>query len=372
MGIVDMSKILVVIFAISTFYSQSLIAANSDYAQGKKAYADKVVSYSAGNPQPKSKYQKKKQALGKPDFNSTKMNGFVSLGCKGSLTVQFTNNVLFDDNGADLLISEVGPASELTTVEISENGSNWINVGSISGNKKSIDLKGKVAREQVFHYVRLTDQGRNCSGDTPGADIDAVIALNPSLENRSVEANTTISQTAGTINNDPCAEDKRVCDADGDSRLAIQFGGDDCDDNDAGRFPGNVEVADQFGKDEDCDPTTFGFADHDGDGFHATWAYNIDEKGERIGGKDCDDKNPSVNPNAYEICDNVDNNCSGIADDGLAFPHFADKDRDRLGDPKQSKMLCDCDRLIDGIMWVTNNSDCNDSDPTNKSCSKQP
>ena len=33
---------------------------------------------------------------------------------------------------------------------------------------------------------------------------------------------------------------------------------------------------------------------------------------------DCDDRNPAVNPNATEVCDGIDNNCSGIPDDGSA------------------------------------------------------
>jgi len=32
---------------------------------------------------------------------------------------------------------------------------------------------------------------------------------------------------------------------------------------------------------------------------------------------DCDDSEAAVNPNATEICDGIDNNCSGAIDDGL-------------------------------------------------------
>lgn len=331
--------------------------------QGKKALADKVISYSPGNPAPKKKYQKPKKALGKPDFNSKKLSGFVSLGCRGSLTLAFTDNVLFDDEGPDLLIREVGPASEKTLVEISADGSSWLKIGELSGNRKTIDLKNKVKPEVEYTFVRLTDLGTACDGDTPGADIDAVAVLNPSPENRTVRANTQIARQAQVLNQDPC-KDRRQCDADGDSHLAIQYGGDDCDDSDPNRFPGNVEVADRDGHDEDCDPTTFGQADHDGDGYHASWAFNRDESGKEYRGQDCNDDKANINPRATEACDSIDNNCNRKIDEGLSFPHYADRDRDLFGNPAESKMLCRCAEEIEGVMWVTNNSDCNDQDPS--------
>lgn len=61
---------------------------------------------------------------------------------------------------------------------------------------------------------------------------------------------------------------ERPCqDNDGDGSKAIACGGDDCDDGDPNRFPGNIEICDARGIDEDCDPTTVGDLDRDGDGF---------------------------------------------------------------------------------------------------------
>lgn len=37
--------------------------------------------------------------------------------------------------------------------------------------------------------------------------------------------------------------------------------GDDCDDDDPDRYPGNFEICDDDDHDEDCDPTTFGTRD---------------------------------------------------------------------------------------------------------------
>ena len=41
----------------------------------------------------------------------------------------------------------------------------------------------------------------------------------------------------------------------------------DCDDTNPNRYPGNTEICDARGIDEDCDPRTVGNVDRDGDGF---------------------------------------------------------------------------------------------------------
>src|SRR5690606_40719273 len=80
---------------------------------------------------------------------------------------------------------------------------------------------------------------------------------------------------------DTCSELRRRCesaapDVDGDGfgdASCLEDGGDpignDCDDNDANRFPGNREVCDAAGHDEDCDLETRGGVDADGDGFES-------------------------------------------------------------------------------------------------------
>jgi len=70
--------------------------------------------------------------------------------------------------------------------------------------------------------------------------------------------------------------------------------GDDCDDVDPNRHPGMTEVCDS--DDEDCDTTTFGNRDQDGDGFVDSACCNDTDCG-----NDCDDMNISIHPIQNEI-----------------------------------------------------------------------
>lgn len=104
-------------------------------------------------------------------------------------------------------------------------------------------------------------------------------------------------------------------DADGDGHDAVAAGGDDCDDSDPSRFPGNAEIADEDFHDEDCDPTTFGERDRDGDGFTDAAVCNRAPSGTLHCGRDCDDTNAAVHPTQLDVCNHRDDDCDGNRDE---------------------------------------------------------
>ncbi len=73
--------------------------------------------------------------------------------------------------------------------------------------------------------------------------------------------------------------------------------------------PGD-EICD--GEDNNCNGIIDDGLDNDGDGFGP-------EGDEGCGGvgRDCNDNNPLINPDAVEVCDGVDNDCDGLTDEGV-------------------------------------------------------
>ena len=156
------------------------------FSGGSLSFADEVVEYlpSAGGFPPTALFQNQDTVLGAPDSTSAiePIDGLstLSLGLGGTLTVEFTDNLLTgsDDAQPDLVVFEVG-AVESVRVEISRDGTSFFDVGVLGGltNQLDIDSFGFSSQDR-FAFVRVTDL-RQGDPSIPqlGADIDAIGAL---------------------------------------------------------------------------------------------------------------------------------------------------------------------------------------------------
>jgi hypothetical protein len=138
--------------------------------------------------------------------------------------------------------------------------------------------------------------------------------------------------------------------------------GGDCNDSATSASPTGVEACD--GLDNDCDgatdedvTTTF-FVDADGDGVgtDASITACTLPDGYAATSGDCDDTTGRVSPATAETCDDVDNDCDGVVDDGVLTSYFFDGDDDGFGGDTTVEA---CAAPAD---YVELPGDCNDTD----------
>ena len=135
--------------------------------------------------------------------------------------------------------------------------------------------------------------------------------------------------------------------------------GDDTSGEDDGTAEDTGDTAEPVDPTDPVDPTggddgdiDFGTgADDDGDGYRAS--------------VDCDDTDPTVHPDAEEVCDGVDNDCNGMTDGedtalsaDVMLVFYLDADGDGFGVPDDTALGCEAP---DG--YAENPDDCNDDNP---------
>jgi hypothetical protein len=139
----------------------------------------------------------------------------------------------------------------------------------------------------------------------------------------------------------------------------------DCNDMIASINPDASELCNNF--DDDCDGTTDDgltfvnyYVDTDGDGYGAGAASNLCSNpgtGYVSNNTDCNNNDAAVHAITIEVCNNLDDDCDGTADDGLTFVnYYLDTDGDGYGAGAASNLCSN-----PGAGYVTNNTDCNNS-----------
>jgi hypothetical protein len=252
--------------------------------------------------------------------------------------------------------------------------------------------------------VRTPSIDLDCRADNINSrvgDLADIVALFPSVAESSV-AQLPLNVPSAIIspNNNPsfCDGLDDNCDGilhpseqdrDGDDQAECKFddpanftfttdGDQDCDDDDIRNKQGGLSLADGFsalangeicdGQDNNCNNVIDEGCDDDLDDF---CEFGVDILSNTacplnagITGTDCNDNNIIINPEAAEICDNLDNDCTDV--DGVAIPANAidepcDKDNDNFCDallPKAAIALNTC-TLTPAA--ATTGNDCNDN-----------
>lgn len=169
-----------------------------------------------------------------------------------------------------------------------------------------------------------------------GGSVEVEVSFSPTDES---PYSTLVTATAGEVGAAAEVRGEGVSgeleDLDGDGFSASDG---DCNDEDDTVYPEAPELCD--GLDNDCDsiadedsPTWY--PDGDGDGFGGTGTpLEVCDPGAgyALVSGDCDDTDTSINPNAPELCDGIDQDCDTLIDEDLPLStYYLDADQDGFG-----------------------------------------
>jgi hypothetical protein len=107
-----------------------------------------------------------------------------------------------------------------------------------------------------------------------------------------------------------------------------ELGYNDCNDTNSSIYPG-APLNCNNGQDNDCSGNVekWAYTDQDGDRYAPNSTSSCFDAvsfpgqitvGQEFGTNDCNDNNSAINPGAGEVCNGIDDNCNGQADEGLA------------------------------------------------------
>jgi large repetitive protein len=217
----------------------------------------------------------------------------------------------------------------------------------------------------------------DCEGTVPviewDLDNDGVMACEAipdcdDLDPNNFPGNLEVCSDGADNNCDGQADEGAACaDLDGDGSIAQL----DCDDADSLVYPGAPELCDRL--DNDCDFIVPAIElDGDGDGASSCEgdcddnndSLNLlDTDGDGVTScdlvPDCDDLDAGNFPGNTEICDNADNTCDGVVDEGVTDPFWFDNDLDGDGNPAAMVQACSAPSG-----FVSTGTDCSDSNAT--------
>jgi hypothetical protein len=235
--------------------------------------------------------------VGEPDTDVFKFDvlagssyAIETLSLLGGLDTVLT---LFDSNGTTVLASNddrsPGDPSSLILHTAAQSGPRYVRVTRVAG----LGLYGSYDLRIAF------TGGADADLDGYPSTVDCDDA-NPAIHPGAVEV-------CNAADDDCDAFIDEGFDRDEDAFTTCQG---DCNDANPAIRPGATETCNNI--DDDCDGVIDEGFDGDGDGFTAPPAGQPGPCG-----GDCDDANPAVSPGAAEVCNNIDDDCDALTDEGF-------------------------------------------------------
>ncbi len=219
---------------------------------------------------------------------------------------------------------------------------------------------GQDAAPDLFVWFESDVDGVFCE---PVPDADGNAGCDQALRTGNHMLTFGVEDTAGnaaTAEVDFYVEPADDNDNDGDGYTEARG---DCDDDDPNVRPGATEVGN--GIDDDCDgEVDEGTVYYDDDGDCACEQEpcrgSIEPSCVDLPSGDCNDRDPSVGPEADEVCNGTDDDCDGETDEGEAIDAatwYRDLDGDLYGDASATAYACSAPSG-----YVGNGRDCDDRD----------
>ncbi len=202
--------------------------------------------------------------------------------------------------------------------------------GAASGHISNNNISGNTAYGVLNLDAAVVNATQNWWGHYSGPYQSST---NPNASGDTVSSNVAYDPWLCTPYPSSWLTFNRKCDYDRDSYAAVNYGGNDCDDNNSEVHPNATEICN--GIDDNCDGIT------DAENSSGCMIYYYDSDNDNYGVNnskclcnptgyysallmnDCNDSDSAVNPGATEICNGIDDNCNGQIDEG-----FPDTDND--------------------------------------------
>jgi hypothetical protein len=233
--------------------------------------------------------------------------------------------------------------------------------GYVSNNVDCNDVSSAISPTSMETCNNLDD---NCDGTTDEGfdqDNDGISACNGDCDDTDALTYPGALELCNNSDDDCNGVIDEGFDQDGDGTTSCNG---DCNDTNPNIGPAATETCN--GLDDNCNGSVDEglsspwYSDIDGDGYGAGVAsyFCITPVGYSSNNADCNDADPTLNPSAVEVADNVDNDCDGFIDEGVsvAYYNLNEVNLSAMPNPAQNQCLISTKTFIGNVQVDVFNS----------------